>query len=40
MFTFDSFVLYVEDIETSKAFYSDIFDCEGNVLSPTFVSFH
>lgn len=39
MFTFDSFVLYVEDIETSKAFYSYVFDCEGHVLSPTFVSF-
>ncbi|MBD0786274.1 VOC family protein [Vibrio sp. Y2-5] len=39
MFTFDSFVLYVKDIETSKAFYSDVFDCEGQVLSPTFVYF-
>ncbi|MGF1792334.1 VOC family protein [Photobacterium profundum] len=39
MFKIDSFVLYVEDIETSNKFYTETFECEGLVLSPTFVSF-
>ncbi|MCE0496214.1 VOC family protein [Vibrio salinus] len=39
MIQFDSIVLYVDNIETSKAFYEDIFDCQCTVLSPTFVSF-
>ena len=39
MFKLDSFVLYVANIEASKNFYSEIFECEGQVLSPTFVSF-
>ncbi|MBL4829297.1 MAG: VOC family protein [Aliivibrio sp.] len=39
MFKIDSFVLYVDDIEISKKFYTDTFECEGQVLSPTFVSF-
>jgi catechol 2,3-dioxygenase-like lactoylglutathione lyase family enzyme len=39
MLKVDSFVLYVEDIDISRKFYSDIFECEGVVLSPTFVSF-
>lgn len=39
MFKIDSFVLYVKDIETSKKFYTGTFECEGQVLSPTFVSF-
>lgn len=39
MFKIDSFVLYVEDIETSNKFYTELFECEGQVLSPTFVSF-
>lgn len=39
MFKLDSFVLYVVNIETSQKFYSEIFECKGQVLSPTFVSF-
>lgn len=39
MFKLDSFVLYVENIETSQKFYSEILECAGQVLSPTFVSF-
>lgn len=39
MFKIDSFVLYVENIEISKNFYANTFECEGEVLSPTFISF-
>jgi len=39
MFKIDSFVLYVENIEISKNFYTKAFECEGKVLSPTFISF-
>ena len=39
MFKIDSFVLYVENIEISKNFYANAFECEGKVLSPTFASF-
>ena len=38
MFTVNSFVLYVEDIERSKKFYSEALECECQQLSPTFVS--
>jgi catechol 2,3-dioxygenase-like lactoylglutathione lyase family enzyme len=38
MFIIDSIVLYVEDINRSKDFYADIFNCEPQVLSPTFVA--
>lgn len=39
MFKIDSFVLYVENIEISKNFYTNTFECDGEVLSPTFISF-
>jgi len=39
MFKIDSFVLYVENIEISKNFYTNTFEYEGEVLSPTFISF-
>ena len=39
MFKIDSFVLYVENIEISKNFYTDTFECDGEILSPTFISF-
>ncbi|HHF3031244.1 TPA: glyoxalase [Vibrio diabolicus] len=38
MLTINSFVLYVEDIQVSQAFYSKLFDCEVTFLSPTFAS--
>lgn len=38
MFKIDSFVLYVTDVSKSKHFYASIFECEPNVLSPTFVA--
>lgn len=38
MLTINSFVLYVEDIHVSQAFYSKLFDCEVTFLSPTFAS--
>jgi len=40
MVTFDSIVLYVEDIQRSRAFYSRLFDSKALELSPTFVSFN
>ncbi len=36
MFTIDSIVLYVENVDLSKDFYADIFNCEPQMLSPTF----
>lgn len=39
MFKIDSFVLYVKNIEISKNFYTNIFECDGEILSPTFISF-
>ncbi|MED5505250.1 MAG: VOC family protein [Pseudomonadota bacterium] len=38
MFTINSFVLYVTDINASKDFYSQTFQCEPKVLSPSFVA--
>jgi len=38
MFKIDSFVLYVTDINKSKNFYADMFECTPNVFSPTFVA--
>ncbi|GLR04082.1 glyoxalase [Vibrio hyugaensis] len=38
MFTIDSFVLHVTDINASKDFYAQTFQCEPKVLSPTFVA--
>ncbi|WP_028974579.1 VOC family protein [Spirochaeta cellobiosiphila] len=40
MFTVESIVLYVNDINASKKFYEQILEGEGLVLSPTFVSFN
>lgn len=39
MYPIDSVVLYVEDIGTSKSFYTDLLECPAQDLSPTFVSF-
>ncbi len=36
MFTIDSMVLYVEDIQRSMGFYAKAFECEPKQLSPTF----
>ncbi|MUI54381.1 VOC family protein [Aliivibrio fischeri] len=38
MFTIDSFVLYVENINRSMDFYAKAFDCEPKLLSPTFAA--
>ncbi|MEK2003224.1 glyoxalase, partial [Vibrio parahaemolyticus] len=38
MFTIDSFVLYVSDIQQSMGFYAKAFDCEPQLLSPTFAA--
>ncbi len=38
MFTIDSFVLYVTDVKKSMGFYSKAFDCEAELLSPTFAT--
>lgn len=38
MLTIDSIVLYVEDIQASKKFYTKLFSCEAKELSPTFAS--
>ena len=39
MLTIDSFILYVENIELSKKFYTEIFERDAQILSPTFISF-
>jgi len=39
MITIDSFLMYVDDIDLSKAFYTEIFKCDAQVLSPTFIAF-
>ncbi|MFA0086462.1 VOC family protein [Vibrio sp. 10N.261.51.F12] len=38
MFTLDSIVLYVEDIQRSMTFYAKAFNCEPKLLSPTFAA--
>lgn len=38
MFTLDSIVLYVEDVQSSMAFYAKAFSCEPKLLSPTFAA--
>ncbi|GEM79907.1 VOC family protein [Vibrio superstes] len=38
MFTLDSIVLYVEDVQSSMAFYAKAFNCEPKLLSPTFAT--
>lgn len=38
MFTLDSIVLYVDDIQRSMAFYAKAFNCEPKLLSPTFAA--
>jgi catechol 2,3-dioxygenase-like lactoylglutathione lyase family enzyme len=38
MYPIDSIVLYVEDIAKSRAFYTEVLECEAIELSPTFVS--
>lgn len=38
MFSIDSMVLYVKDINRSKAFYADLFNCTPQELSPTFAA--
>lgn len=38
MFTLDSIVLYVEDVQRSMAFYAKAFNCEPKLLSPTFAA--
>ncbi|MEZ9593347.1 VOC family protein [Shewanella sp. 10N.261.52.F9] len=36
MFSLDSIVLYVEDVQLSMAFYAKAFNCQPKLLSPTF----
>ena len=38
MFSLDSIVLYVEDVQRSMAFYAKAFNCEPKLLSPTFAA--
>ncbi|MDO6686124.1 MULTISPECIES: VOC family protein [unclassified Agarivorans] len=38
MFTIDSFVLYVSDVQDSMDFYAKAFNCEPSLLSPTFAA--
>ena len=38
MFTIDSFVLYVSDVQQSMDFYAKAFDCEPQLLSPSFAA--
>lgn len=38
MFSLDSIVLYVDDIQRSMAFYAKAFNCEPKLLSPTFAA--
>lgn len=40
MFSLDSIVLYVEDVQRSMAFYAKAFNCEPQLLSPTFAALH
>ncbi|CAM3772414.1 VOC family protein [Vibrio aquimaris] len=35
MFTIDTYVLYVEDIQVSQGFYTKVLGCESRTLSPT-----
>lgn len=38
MLTLDSIVLYVDNVQVSQTFYTEIFSCTAQVLSPTFVA--
>ncbi|CAH1603207.1 glyoxalase [Vibrio jasicida] len=38
MFTIDSFVLYVSNVQKSMEFYAKAFDCKPQLLSPTFAA--